>query len=277
MLKYYLIIKMKLKIIAIAAISLVLIMCKTVPLTGRKSLSLISSSEINTMSFQQYNDLKRTSNLSKDATKTNLVKKVGTRIQNAIELYLRANGQADLLNGFEWEYILIESPEVNAFCMPGGKVAFYTGILPYCQDEAGIAVVMGHEIAHAIAEHGNERMSQSLLQQMGGIALSAALTEKPAQTQALFMQAYGVGSSVGVMLPFSRKHESEADELGLYFMAMAGYDPQKAPAFWTRMSQSGGQKPPEFLSTHPSDQSRINHLNEVMPKAMDYYVQSPKQ
>jgi predicted Zn-dependent protease len=268
---------MKLKIIAIAAISLVLIMCKTVPLTGRKSLSLISGSEINTMSFQQYDELKRTSNLSKDVSKTNQVKKVGERIQSAIELYLRSQGQSDLLDGFAWEYILIESPEVNAFCMPGGKVAFYTGILPYCKDENGIAVVMGHEIAHAIAEHGNERMSQSLLQQMGGVALSAALTEKPAQTQALFMQAYGVGSSMGVMLPFSRKHESEADELGLYFMAMAGYDPQKAPEFWTRMSQTGGQKPPEFLSTHPSDQSRINHLNEVMPKAMDYYVQSPKQ
>lgn len=268
---------MKLKIIAVAAIALVLIMCKTVPLTGRKSLNLISNSEINTLSFQQYNELKRTSNLSKDVAKTNQVKNVGARIQAAIELYLRSQGQSDLLQGFAWEYILIESPEVNAFCMPGGKVAFYTGILPYCKDENGIAVVMGHEIAHAIAEHGNERMSQYLLQQLGGQALSVAMVKEPAQTQAIFMQAYGVGSTVGVMLPFSRKHETEADELGIYFMAMAGYDPRKAPEFWTRMSQSGGQKPPEFLSTHPSDQSRIKHLNEVMQKAMDFYVQSPRK
>jgi predicted Zn-dependent protease len=268
---------MKLKIMAITAVSLVVIMCKTVPLTGRKSLSLISSSEINAMSFQQYEELKSSSTLSKDVAKTNQVRQVGQRIQAAIEKYLRANGQADLLEGFEWEYILIESNDVNAFCMPGGKVAFYTGILPYCKDENGIAVVMGHEIAHAIAEHGSERMSQGLLQQMGGVALSVAIAKEPAQTQALFMQAYGVGSNVGVMLPFSRKHESEADELGLYFMAMAGYDPQKAPDFWIRMSQSSSEKPPEFLSTHPADQTRANHLKKVMPKAMEYYAQSTKR
>jgi predicted Zn-dependent protease len=268
---------MKLKLLAIAAIALVVITCKTVPLTGRKSLSLIPSSEINAMSFQQYGELKSASNLSKDVAKTNQLKQIGQRIQTAIELYLRANGHADLLEGFEWEYILIESNEVNAFCMPGGKVAFYTGILPYCKDENGIAVVMRHEIAHAIAEHGSERMSQGLLQQMGGVALSVAIAKEPAQTQALFMQAYGVGSNVGVMLPFSRKHESEADELGLYFMAMAGYDPQKAPDFWIRMSQSSSEKPPEFLSTHPADQTRANHLKKVMPKAMEYYAQSTKR
>jgi len=150
--------------------------------------------------------------------------------------------------------------------------------MPYCQDEAGVAVVMGHEIAHAIAEHGNERMSQGLMQQMGGMALSVALSQEPAQTQMLFMQAFGVGSQVGVMLPFSRKHESEADEIGLYFMAMAGYDPRVAPDFWRRMSSAGsGQKPPELLSTHPSDQTRINNLNKWMPKAMEYYNASNKK
>lgn len=268
---------MKMKIIALIGILLLLVMCKTVPLTGRRSLNMINSSEINTMSFQQYDALKRTSTLSKDAQKTALVKKVGSRIQSAIELYLRSQGHSDLLEGFEWEYILIESDQVNAFCMPGGKVAFYTGILPYCKDENGIAVVMGHEIAHAIAEHGNERMSQALLQQMGGEALSVALAKEPAQTQALYMQAYGIGSSVGVMLPFSRKHESEADELGLYFMAMAGYDPEKAPDFWIRMSEAGGQKLPEFLSTHPADKSRADHLKKIMPKATDFYAHSQKQ
>jgi predicted Zn-dependent protease len=268
---------MKLTIVALAGLALMLITCKTVPLTGRKSLNLINSQEINSLSFQQYDELKRTSTLSKDAAKTAQVKRVGQRIQAAIEKFLSAQGHSELLEGFAWEYILIESKDVNAFCMPGGKVAFYTGILPYCQDETGIAVVMGHEIAHAIAEHGNERMSQSLIQQMGGVALSVAVANEPAQTQALFMQAYGIGSEVGVMLPFSRKHETEADELGLYFMALAGYDPQKAPDFWVRMSQAGGQKPPEFFSTHPADETRAAHLRKVMPKALEYYRQTQGQ
>lgn len=262
---------MKKHLIAILSLALVVVMCKTVPLTGRKGLNLLNSSELNTMSFQQYNQLKQESTLSKDQAKVNQIKTVGGRIQKAVESYLNQNGYGELLDGFAWEFILIEDNAVNAFCMPGGKVAFYTGILPYCKDEAGIAVVMGHEIAHAIASHGNERMSQALLQQLGGVALNVALANEPAQTQAIFNQAYGIGTTVGVMLPFSRKHESEADELGLYFMAMAGYDPMNAPQFWQRMSQAGGQKPPEFLSTHPSDQTRINNLNKNMPKALNYY------
>ena len=176
------------------------------------------------------------------------------------------------LKGFQWEFNTVESEEANAFCMPGGKVVFYTGILPICQDEAGVAVVMGHEVAHAIAKHGNERMSQGLVQQFGGVALSVALSDKPAQTQQLFQTAYGVGSQVGVMLPFSRLQESEADELGLIFMAMAGYDPHEAPKFWERMSaKSSGGAPPEFLSTHPSHETRIRKLNKAIPKAMEYY------
>lgn len=262
---------MKRILIYSVALIMAVIACKTVPLTGRKGLKLISSSEINTLSFQQYSELKSTSKLSTNATQTNSVKTVGERIKNATTKYLQGNGHADLIKGYQWEFILIESNEVNAFCMPGGKVAFYTGILPYCQGDDGIGVVMGHEIAHAIAEHGNERMSQQMLAQLGSTSLSVAMQNEPAETQSIFAAAYGLGAQYGVMLPFSRKHESEADELGLYFMAMAGYDPRKAPAFWERMSQSGGQKPPEMMSTHPSDQTRIANLNKHMAKAMEYY------
>lgn len=255
--------------------ALVLVACKTVPLTGRRGLKLISSSEVNAMSFQQYDELKSTSKLSTNTEQVNAVKRVGARIQEATTKYLNAKGYGDLLEGYAWEFILIESEQVNAFCMPGGKVAFYTGILPYCKDDAGIAVVMGHEIAHAIAEHGNERMSQQMGSQLVGTSLSVLLQNEPGQTQSIFAAAYGLGSQYGVMLPFSRKHESEADELGLFFMAMAGYNPNAAPEFWTRMSQSGGQKPPEMMSTHPSDETRIANLKKEIPKAMDFYNQSP--
>ncbi len=262
---------MKGRLIYVLLFAFLLSMCKTVPLTGRKGLKLISTSEINALSFSQYDQLKKDSKLSTNTQQVNQLKEVGNRIQVAITKYMNDNGYSELLEGFEWEFILIEDEQVNAFCMPGGKVAFYTGILPYCKDETGIAVVMGHEIAHAIAEHGNERMSQALVQEMGGVALSVALQNEPGETQSLFAMAYGLGSQYGVMLPFSRKHESEADELGLYFMAMAGYDPQAAPAFWERMSKAGGSKPPEFLSTHPSDESRISNLNKIMPKALEFY------
>lgn len=265
---------MKASFIKLLVFAFLLSTCKTVPLTGRKGLKLISSQEINTLSFQQYDALKQSEKLSNNQQQVQQVQRVGKRIQAAIETYLNSNGYGDMLEGFQWEFILIESDQVNAFCMPGGKVAFYTGILPYCQDETGIAVVMGHEIAHAIAEHGNERMSQALVQQLGGVALSVAIAEQPGETQQLFAMAYGLGSQYGVMLPFSRKHESEADELGLYFMAMAGYDPRAAPDFWTRMSKAGGQKPPEFMSTHPADETRIANLNKTMPKALKYYNQN---
>lgn len=268
---------MKKKMLLIMALALIMAMCTTVPLTGRKGLALINSNELNQMSFQQYEKLKQEQVLSSDRAKVQMINKVGLRIQNAVTQFLKDNGYAEVLDGFAWEFILIEDPAVNAFCMPGGKVAFYTGILPYCKDENGIAVVMGHEVAHAIAQHGNERMSQAMLQQLGGVALNVALAEKPEQTQTLFNQAYGLSTQLGLLLPFSRKHESEADKLGLYFMAMAGYDPQAAPEFWQRMRQSGGQKPPELLSTHPSDETRIANLNTHMPQALIYYNQSKKQ
>jgi predicted Zn-dependent protease len=178
----------------------------------------------------------------------------------------------DKLKDYEWEFNLVESEEVNAWCMPGGKVVFYTGILPVTQDENGLAVVMGHEIAHAVAQHGNERMSQMLVAQLGGMALSKALEEKPEQTQQLWMAAFGLGAQFGFLLRYSRLHESEADHLGLIFMSMAGYDPKGAVEFWQRMSEKkGGQAPPEFLSTHPSDEKRIKNLQALVPEAMQYY------
>lgn len=259
-------------LIPIILLALTVYYCSTVPITGRSQLNLIPASEINALSFQQYDEFLKTNKLSTDAEKTAMVKRVGVNIQRAVEDYFAMHNLTKELQGYAWDFNLIESPEVNAWCMPGGKVVVYTGLLPIAQDETGLAVVMGHEIAHAIAQHGNERMSQGLLQQLGGVALSVALKDEPALTQNLFMAAYGVGTTVGVMLPFSRKHESEADRLGLIFMSMAGYNPNAAVDFWTRMSaMKGGAQPPEFLSTHPSDATRIADIRKHLPEALKYY------
>ena len=197
---------------------------------------------------------------------------MGARIQKAVEDYARQNNRTQDLAGYAWEFNLVESKQVNAWCMPGGKVVFYTGIMPVCQDDNGVAVVMGHEVAHAVAKHGAERMSENLLVQMGGAALGAALSSKPQQTQQLWMSAFGAGAQYGLLMPFSRGQESEADHLGLIFMSMAGYDPHHAVKFWQRMSQaSGGQAPPEFMSTHPSDEHRIQKIQEELPEALKYY------
>jgi predicted Zn-dependent protease len=246
--------------------------CATVPVTGRKQLSLVSPSEINAMSAQQYQEVIKKGPLSTNQEQTELVRRVGVRIQKAVEQYMAQKGASNQLTGYNWEFNLIQDDKtVNAWCMPGGKVAFYTAILPICKDELGVAVVMGHEIAHAIANHGAERMSQGLLAEFGMSTLSVAMGQNPTATQQIFMQAVGMGTNVG-MLKFSRSHESEADHMGLIFMAMAGYDPNGAPAFWERMTAlSGGQQPPEFLSTHPSHETRIKDLQEWIPEAMQYY------
>ncbi len=256
---------------ALIAVSIVLAACATVPLTGRRQLSLIPDSQMNTMSFQQYEQVLAESTLSSNAEDTAMIKRVGSRIEKAVGQYMQQNGLSSHLDGYAWDFNLIESDQVNAWCMPGGKVAFYTGILDVCQDETGVAVVMGHEIAHAIAEHGAERMSHSMVMQMGGMALDEAVKNQPEKTRQLYMGAFAVGSQYGAMLPFSRQHESEADHMGLVFMSMAGYDPRQAPIFWERMASLGGQKPPEFMSTHPADQTRVRQLNEWMPEALKYY------
>ena len=245
--------------------------CSTVPLTNRSQLNMIPSGEMLSMSFQQYDQFLKENKLSTNQTEVSLVKNTGVKIQHAVERYLQQNNMSSRLNGYKWEFNLVESDQVNAWCMPGGKVVVYTGILPVTQDEAGLAVVMGHEIAHAIAEHGNERMSQELLRQFGAVGLMVAMKDEPVQTQALWMGVYGVGTELAVMLPYSRTHESEADHLGLIFMAMAGYNPNAAVEFWKRMAKSGGGSPPEFLSTHPSYDTRIQDLKNWMPEAMKYY------
>lgn len=245
--------------------------CKSVAVTGRKQLSLVSNAEILPMAATEYQEVLKKGPISKDKENTEMIKRVGGRIQKAVEQYLTQNGRASDLEGFQWEFNLIDDPEtVNAWCMPGGKVAFYTAILPICKDETGVAVVMGHEVAHAIANHGRERMSQGMVQQLGINALGLALGQNPTGTSQLFMQAVGMGSNLG-MLKFSRSHESEADHMGLIFMAMAGYNPQTAPSFWERMAALGGKKQPEFLSTHPADETRIRDLQSWMPEAMNYY------
>jgi len=245
--------------------------CTTVPLTGRKQLNMIPESQLVAMSMTSYDDFLSQNQLSDNRQQTQMVKQVGDNIAVAVEAFLNGNGLSSRVAGYNWEFNLVEDDVPNAWCMPGGKVVVYSGILPITQTDDGLAVVMGHEIAHAIARHGNERMSQGLLIETGGLALAAAVDEKPAETQALFMAAYGIGSQVGISLPYSRSHETEADKLGLIFMAMAGYNPGEAIDFWTRMSQLGGQKPPEFLSTHPSDQTRIQDLQAFLPEAMKYY------
>ncbi|MEJ5262333.1 MAG: M48 family metallopeptidase [Ignavibacterium sp.] len=262
----------KIKILlSLFLLSLVVYYCSTVPITGRKQLTLIPASEINALSFQQYDEFLKQNKLSSDKEAVSMVKRVGVNIQKAVETYFAQNNLSDQLKGYQWEFNLVESEEVNAWCMPGGKVVVYTGILPLTKDETGLAVVMGHEIAHAVAQHGAERMSQGLLQQLGGMALSVALQNEPEATQNLFLTAYGVGTTLGVILPFSRTHESEADRLGLIFMAMAGYNPNAAVDFWTRMSQNSGPKPPEWLSTHPSDETRIADIKKHLPEALKYY------
>jgi predicted Zn-dependent protease len=247
------------------------ISCAKVPISGRRQLHLLPESEMMAMSFQAYKDFLDTNQVLPASNKdVVMVKSIGDRIKNSVESYLTQNKQTNRISGFEWEFNVVQQDVVNAWCMPGGKVVVYTGILPVTQSDAGLAVVMGHEIAHAIARHGNERMSQGLAIQLGGAALSVAMSEKPALTRNIFLQSYGIGSQLGA-LAYSRNHESEADKLGLVFMAMAGYDPQTAISFWERMAQSGGQAPPEILSTHPSDATRIAGLKEFMPQAMKYY------
>jgi len=256
----------------VLVLSLIMLACSTVAVTGRKQLNLIPNSTMLSMGSEQYGEFLKANKLSTDQEKTQMVKGVGTRIQKAVEKYFAGRGLSSKLKGYDWQFNLVESDEVNAWCMPGGKVVVYTGILPVTQDESGLAVVMGHEIAHAVAEHGNERMSQGLVTQLGGMALSEAIKSKPEQTQQLWMTAFGVGAQLGVLLPYSRLQESEADHLGLIFMAMAGYDPNTAVAFWERMAKmKSGQAPPEFLSTHPSDETRIKNIKSLIPEAMQYY------
>jgi predicted Zn-dependent protease len=248
--------------------------CVLNQITGRNQLSLVSESELQLMATSQYNTFLTENKVlnpgsSKEAA---MVDRIGLRITKAITKYFESEGKGSVLDGYKWEFNTVESKDANAWCMPGGKVVVYTGILPLTQNETALAVVMGHEIAHAIAKHGNERMSQGMVQQLGGMALEIALAQKPQETQDIFMTSYGIGSQLGAILPWSRQQETEADQYGLIFTAMAGYDPQEAIPFWQRMSEMSGGSPPEFLSTHPSDETRIRKLKKFMPEALKYYT-----
>jgi predicted Zn-dependent protease len=240
--------------------------------TGPKQLSFVPNSVVTSMSLYEYDQLISQSTLSTNAQATAMAKRVGEKILQAVAEYTKTHSVKDPFAGYKWEFNLIEDKQVNAFAMPGGKVVVYTGILPVTQNEAGLATVLGHEIAHMFAGHGEERLADSLLTQMGEVGLTAALQKQPEQTKSLFIRAYGLGTQGGFLLPFSRVHESETDHLGLIFMAMAGYDPHEAVAFWERMAASSKDqsKPPEFLSTHPADATRIKKLQELIPEAMEY-------
>jgi predicted Zn-dependent protease len=252
-----------------------LVGCAEVPITQRGSLHLVPDSELMTMSFKEYQQVLDRNKLSPDQDKVRMVRKVGNRIAGAAEAFLSDLGRDSQVRNYQWEFNLIEDDKVvNAWVMPGGKAAVYTGILPYTQDENGLAVVLGHEVGHAIAEHGNERMSQGLLANMGAMALSAALAQKPRQTRELFMTVFGVGANVGVLLPYSRLQESEADRIGLMLMARAGYDPRTAVPFWERMNREEKSGSPALLSTHPAPSTRIADIQRYIPEAMPYYKRS---
>lgn len=258
-------------LIASATLLLLAGSCSTVPLTGRKQVNLLPESEMISMGFSNYSDFKKETPLSANRNQAAMVNDVGNRISSAVVTYFNENGLSSRISGYEWEFNLFRSEVPNAWAMPGGKVAIYEGILPFTVDEDGLAVVIGHEISHIVARHGNERMSQQLVVQLGGIALNEAVSEKPEETRNIFLAVYGLGAQVGAILPYSREHEKEADRLGLIFMAMAGYNPESAVGFWERMSASSGSRPPEFLSTHPSDATRIAEMKKSLPEAMKYY------
>jgi predicted Zn-dependent protease len=259
--------------ILIIILALLIQGCSRNVVTGRRQLSLVNESQLQLMAVDQYRAFLQENEVLDPSSNSEaaMVRRVGDRIAAAINEYYTSQSMAEVLEGYEWEFNTIASEQANAWVMPGGKVAVYTGLLRITQNENALAIVMGHEIAHAVAQHGSERMSQALVQQLGGIALDVALSQQPQQTRDLFLISYGIGSQVGAILPWSRQQELEADRFGLRFAAMAGYDPREAVPFWQRMSEAGGPSPPEFLSTHPADSRRIRELEKLMPEALEHY------
>ncbi|MBW1655685.1 M48 family metallopeptidase [Flavobacterium quisquiliarum] len=256
------------KYLFLGIFSSLVLSCATNPITGKQNLNFVSNSELFPTSFQQYSTFLSENKVITGTSDAKLVETVGYKIKLAAEKYLAYLGQSQYLKDYRWEYKLVDNKEVNAWCLPGGKIVVYSGILPITQNESGLATVMGHEVSHALANHGAQRMSAAQLQSIGGAVLDAATSNKTAQTREIFSQAYGMGTEVGVMLPFSRSNESEADKIGLTLMAIAGYNPEDAVAFWGRMAtKSGGSGTPEFMSTHPSDATRIANIKALIPEA----------
>jgi predicted Zn-dependent protease len=255
------------KIIVLVFVGLLFADCSTVPITGRKRVNFVGDAEVLPASFAQYKGFLEKNKISTNKEKTNQLKEIGRRVSMAVDRFMRANNMVAEADSYKWEFNLVEDKTVNAWCLPGGKVVFYTGIMPICDNENGIAAVMGHEVAHAFAKHGQERMSSGQIQQLGGLAVAIGTSGNDPKTAQIWNLAYGVGSQVG-MLAFSRTHENEADKLGLVFMIMAGYDGKEAAEVWVRMNKlSGGSQGPEFLSTHPSGESRIESLRNYLPEA----------
>jgi len=243
--------------------------CVTNPVTGRSSIQIANNSEIATAAATEYRSTLSSAKVVTGTTDANRIKNIGGKIKNAAYAYYKSIGRESDLANYSWEFNLIQDPQLNAWCMPGGKVAFYTGIMPICKDDNGVAVVMGHEVSHALAGHGNERISQAMLAQYGGGLIGGSISNN--QWAGIFEKVYPIGAQVGLMA-YGRKQELEADKMGLYLMAMAGYDPRTSTSFWQRMqAASTGGRNPEFLSTHPNPENRIADLNADMPKALEYY------
>jgi predicted Zn-dependent protease len=251
-------------------LSVTIYSCYTNPITGRRALNVVDESTMRQMASQEYAAFLSKSAPQKGTRDADMVQRVGSKLATSVQQYLTSKGQASMISGYQWEFNLVNNNEANAWCMPGGKVAVYTGIMPLVQNEAGLATVVGHEIAHAVARHANERASQQAAAQFGGQALGALMGSNPGAASQVFGAAVGIGTQ-GALLKFSRDQESEADHMGLIFMAMSGYNPNEAINFWSRMSAKSGGKPPEILSTHPSDQTRMNNLKKWIPDAMKYY------
>lgn len=255
------------KIVLVVLVAFMYQSCSTVPITGRKRLNFVSDADVLPTSFAQYSAFLSENKKSTDAKKTTELRQIGARISKAVDKFMRANNMSSEADSYQWEFNLIEDATMNAWCMPGGKVVFYTGIMPIAKNVDGIAAIMGHEIAHAFAKHGQERMSSAQIQELGAVAIALGTGSKTAEQQQIWNTAYGVGSQVG-MLKFSRDHETEADKLGMVFMIMAGYNPEEAINVWIRMSEVGTSGTPEFLSTHPSNESRIKNLRAYLPEAV---------
>ena len=262
---------MKKQISLIIVSLLMLAGCGSVPVTGRKQVLLVSDQEVLTASLTKYKDYIKTAPKSASVQQAAMVTRVGKRIAAATEQYLRQNGLAEEVKKFAWEFNLVKVGQINAFCMPGGKIVVYEGLMKLVSSDDELAVVIGHEVAHAVAKHSNERMSQQILAQYGSQILSLSLSQKSAAIQTIANQVYGVGAQYGVVLPFSRKHELEADYMGLIFMRMAGYNPDVAVKFWQKMSSGSTSKVPELMSTHPSDARRISDIQKALPEIKAKY------
>ncbi|MBO7418258.1 MAG: M48 family metallopeptidase [Bacteroidaceae bacterium] len=262
---------MKKLIISFVTAALLLTSCGSVPITGRKQLNLVSDQEVLSSSLSQYASYMKGAKISGNSTQSAMVTRVGKKIAAATEAYLNANGLADEVKNFAWEFNLVQDDQLNAFCMPGGKIVVYEGLMKIISSDDELAVVLGHEVAHAVAKHSNERMSQQLVAQYGAQVLGGVLSNKSAAVQSMASQVYGIGAQYGMMLPFSRKHESEADYMGLILMTIAGYTPDVAVGFWEKMSAGGSASVPEFMSTHPSDKTRISDIQKNLPEIKKKY------